>query len=299
MGISIWAQILQYLVTGVSIGCIYGMVAIGFNIIYNSTGIINFAQGEFVMLGGMVMITLTTGAGVPVFIAFFLTTLIVALIGGVFERLAINPVKDAGVLKLIIITIGGSIVMKGIAMFIWGKETYLLPHFSGETPISLGSATILPQTLWILGIMGVTVTLLTLFFRYTLLGKAMRACSANRVAALLVGVDVRRMVFFSFVLSAGIGAIAGIIIAPISMMDYNRGFMLALKGFSAAVLGGLGNSTGAVIAGFMIGILESLGAGLISSGYKDAIALLVLLIILYARPSGLFGSREELKLKSF
>ncbi len=298
MEITFWSQVIQYLVTGISIGCIYGMVAIGFNIIYNATGIINFAQGEFVMLGGMVMVSLTT-AEVPLVLGFFLTMLIVAGIGGLFERLAIFPMKNASVLTLIIITIGGSIVMKGIAMFIWGKESHTLPHFSGEEPISLIGAKLLPQHIWILGIMSLTVLLLTLFFRYTIIGKAMRACSANRIAATLVGIDVRKMVFLSFVLSAAIGAIAGIIITPIAFIDYDRGFMLALKGFSAAVLGGLGNSTGAVIAGFIIGIMESLGAGLISSGYKDAIALIVLLIILFVRPYGILGDKEAMKHQAF
>ncbi|MEW6234350.1 MAG: branched-chain amino acid ABC transporter permease [Candidatus Omnitrophota bacterium] len=293
-------QIIQYLVTGVSIGGIYAMVAIGFNIIYNATGIINFAQGEFVMLGGLVMVTLTNTLGLPMYIGFFLAAFLVAAIGGIFERLAINPMRNASVLTLIIVTIGGSIVLKGIAMFVWGKETFFLPHFSGEQPIRLpGGATILPQTLWILGVTFITVILLTAFFRYTLAGKAMRACADNRVSAALVGIDAGRMVFFSFVLSAGIGAVAGIIITPIALMDYDRGFGLALKGFAAAVLGGLGNSAGAVIAGFMIGILESLGAGLISSGYKDAIALFVLLLILFVRPSGILGSAETAKLKKF
>ncbi|MBZ0258184.1 branched-chain amino acid ABC transporter permease [bacterium] len=290
---------LQYLVTGLSIGGIYGMVAIGFNIIYNATGIINFAQGEFVMLGGMIMVTLTAALGLPTAAAFILTVIIVAIIGGLFERIAIYPLRNAGVLTMIIVTIGGSIVIKGAAMLIWGKESYILPHFSGEDAIVILGAAVLPQTLWILGIMFVTVAALTLFFRYTLVGKAMRACAANRTAALLSGIEASRMVCLSFVLSAAVGAIAGIIITPISLVDYNRGFMLALKGFSAAVLGGLGNSGGAVAAGFILGILESLGAGLISSAYKDAISLIVLLVILFVRPSGLFGNRDADRLKKF
>ncbi len=299
MEISFASQILQYLVTGLSIGGIYGMVAIGFNIIYNATGIINFAQGEFVMLGGMIMVTLTAAMGLPVAAAFILTVAIVALIGGLLERIAIYPLRNAGVLTMIIVTIGGSIVIKGAAMLIWGKESYILPHFSGETAINVFGAAVLPQTLWILSIMAVTVAILTLFFQYTLVGKAMRACAANRTAALLSGIEASRMVCLSFVLSAAVGAIAGIIITPISLVDYNRGFMLALKGFSAAVLGGLGNSGGAVAAGFILGILESLGAGLISSAYKDAISLVVLLVILFVRPSGLFGNREADRLKKF
>jgi len=293
------SQILQYIFTGINIGSIYGMVAIGFNIIYNTTGIINFAQGEFVMLGGMIMVSLHVAAGLPMVLAFFLTVAIVAAVGGLFERIAIFPLRKPSVLILIIITIAGSILMKGIAMFIWGKGSFMLPHFSGEKPIVVFGATLLPQTLWIIGIMAVVVTLLGLFFRYTLTGKAMRACAANRTAASLVGIDVRRMVFLSFALSAAIGAIAGIVITPIALVDYDRGAMLALKGFSVAVLGGLGNSAGAVVAGFIIGILESLGAGFISSGYKDAIALVVLLLVLIVRPSGLFGSVERARLKEF
>jgi len=299
MAIGWWSQVLQYLVTGVSIGSIYGMVAIGFNIIYNATGIINFAQGEFVMLGGMIMVSLAGTFGFPLAAAFPLTVLGVALIGGLFERIAIDPLKGSGVLTMIIATIAGSIVMKGIAMFIWGKDSYSLPHFSGENAIRFGGAAILPQTIWILGILFLTVALLTLFFRCTIVGKAMRACSANRTAAELVGIDVRKMICLAFVLSAAVGGIAGIIITPIALMDYNRGFLLALKGFSAAVLGGLGYSAGAVIAGLLIGILESLGAGLISSGYKDAVAMIVLLVILFVRPSGLLGNPEVGKLKPF
>jgi branched-chain amino acid transport system permease protein len=293
-----YSDFLQYLATGVSIGCVYAMVAIGFNIIYNATGIINFAQGEFVMLGGMVMVSLTESMHVPMVAAFFITMLIVALIGGLFERIAIYPMKNASVLTLIIITIGGSIVIKGIAMFIWGKESYTLPHFSSEEAIDLLGAKILPQQIWILSILLITVLLLTLFFRYTLFGKAIRACSSNRVAAMLVGIDVRWMVCFAFVLSAAIGAVAGMIITPIALVDYNRGFMLALKGFSAAVLGGLGNSVGAVLAGFMIGIMESMGAGYVYSEYKDAIALLVLLVILFVRPGGILGNATANRLKS-
>lgn len=299
MEIPFWSQLLQYLVTGISIGSIYGMVAIGFNIIYNATGIINFAQGEFVMLGGMVIATLVSTFGVPLPLAFVLTTAIVACIGGIFERLAIYPLRNASVLTLIIITIGGSIVIKGAAMLVWGKEAYHLPHFSGEDPISFGGASILPQTLWILGTLLATVVLLTLFFRYTLVGKAMRACSSNRMAALLVGIEVKRMVFFSFVLSAAIGAMAGIVITPIALAEYDKGAMLGLKGFSAAVMGGLGNSAGAVIAGLLLGILESMGAGFISSSYKDAVALVALLIILFVRPSGILGNKEAGRLQSF
>ena len=296
---SLGDQLLQYLFTGITIGAIYGMVALGFNIIYSATGIINLAQGEFVMLGGMMMVYLTAIIKLPMVVSFFLSILVVTMIGAAFERAAIHPLKSPSVLTLIIITVAASILFKGGAMFTWGKHTFSLPPFSGEKPISVLGATILPQTLWILGIMGATVALLIFFFGFTLTGKAMRACAANRTAASLVGINVRTMVLLSFALSAGIGATAGIIITPIALMNYDRGTMLAVKGFSVAVLGGLGSNVGAVVAGFIIGIMESLGAGFISSGYKDAIALVVLLLVLFIRPSGLLGSRERAEFKKF
>jgi branched-chain amino acid transport system permease protein len=296
---SLFSQIIQFLLTGITIGTIYGMVGLGFNIIYNATGIINFAQGEFVMLGGMFMIWFTMMLKIPMIAGFFLAVAAVTIIGGIFERLAIYPLKKPSVLILIMITLAGSIILKGSAMLFWGKETYTLPHFSGEDPFFLFGATILPQTLWVLAIMGVVVIILAIFFNFTMLGKAMRACAVNPTAASLVGISVKKMVLLSFALSAALGAIAGIIITPIALMEYDRGAILALKGFAAAVLGGLGNGAGAVVAGLLIGILESLSAGLISSGYKDAIALFVLLLVLFVKPSGLFGVSEASKLKEF
>lgn len=292
------SAILQFIFSGITIGSIYAMVALGFNIIYSATDIINFAQGEFVMLGGMIMVSLVKVLNLPMWLAFPIAVLSVTLIGALFERLCIHPLKKPTVLTLIIITIAGSILMKGGAMFAWGKEILSLPHFSSEKPILFFGATILPQVLWILGIITVAVALLALFFRITITGKAMRACAANRRAASLVGINVKRIVLFAFALSAMLGAIAGIVITPISLMSYDRGAMLALKGFGAAVLGGLGNPVGAVAAGFLIGVLESLSAGLISSHYKDAIALIVLLAVLFMKPSGLFGSGEA-RLKKF
>lgn len=293
------SQILQYVISGISVGSIYALVALGFNIIYNTTGIINFAQGEFVMLGGMIAASLVGIFSIPLPVAFLLAVLIVTAVGALFERLAIQPLKNPSVIVLIIITIAGSILLKGIAMFIWGKQTYFLRSFSGDSPIRIFGATILPQTLWILGITAVVVVLLNLFFNFSLLGKAMRAVSSNRMAASLVGINVRKMVLFSFALSAAIGAIGGVIVAPIALMDYERGTMLALKGFAAAVLGGIGNFHGAVVAGLLLGVLEALGSGLISSHYKDALALMILLLVLFLKPSGIFGSAQVSKLKEF
>ncbi len=286
------SQILQYVFTGITVGSIYALLALGFNIIYTATDIINFAQGEFVMFGGLIVVSLVQ-AGIPLLPAFILTVILVTLIGVLLELVAIRRLEGAPVMTMIIITIGASIFFKGVAMFGWGKDTFALRPFSGDEPIRVLGAVIIPQTLWVIGITLAVVVCLGAFFSYTITGKAMRACAINRRAAGLMGIPVRRMVLLSFALSAALGGVGGVIITPISMMDYGRGTLLVVKGFAAAVLGGLGSSIGAVAAGFIIGLLESLGAGLISSGYKDAIALTVLIIVLVLRPQGLFGRKES------
>jgi branched-chain amino acid transport system permease protein len=190
---------------------------------------------------------------------------------------------------MIIITIGASIFLRGAALLIWGKDFHALPPFTGEEPLHVGAATVLPQSLWVMGVTAVLVLLVRYFFTRTELGKAVLACSCNKTAAQLVGINVRLMLLMAFSLSALLGGTAGLLIAPITFMSYDAGIMLALKGFSAAILGGMGNSMGAVAGGLLLGVLESLGAGFISSGYKDAIAFVIILMVLFFKPSGLFG----------
>ncbi len=292
-------QLFQYLITGITVGSIYAMVAVGFNIIYNVTEIINFAQGEFVMLGGLVMVMVHVGLGLPLIAAFPATITIVTLVGMLLDRLAISPIRRPTVLTLIIATIAASILLKGAAMFIWGKDPYDLPAFSGRNPINFLGAVIQPQYFWVIGFLILVVIVLTLFFEKTILGKAMSACADNADAASLVGINVKQMILLSFALSAAIGAVAGIVVTPISLMEYDRGTMLAVKGFGAAVLGGLGSFPGAIIGGLILGAIESLGAGLISSGYKDAFALIVLMLVLFYKPSGIFGDIEVSRVKRF
>ena len=294
-----YTVLLQYIITGLTIGSVYAMVAVGFNIIYNVTDVINFAQGEFVMLGGLIMVFLQMSAGLHPVIAFALTIIIVTAIGVLMDRLAIRPIKKPTVLTLIIATIACSMLIKGTAMYLWGKDPYDLPAFSGREPILLMGAAIQPQSLWILGFLAVTVLFLTFFFERSIVGKAMKACAANPDAASLTGINVQFMIMLSFGLSAAIGALAGIGITPIALMEYDRGAMLAVKGFAALILGGLGSFPGAVVGGLMLGLIESFGAGYLSSGYKDAFALIVLFILLLVRPSGLLGDKAVLKIKKF
>ncbi|MBK8753897.1 MAG: branched-chain amino acid ABC transporter permease [Candidatus Competibacteraceae bacterium] len=283
-------QLFQFLVTGITVGSLYALVGLGFAIIYNASDVVNFAQDEFVMLGAMTAIALLS-AGLPLPLAAIVATLLTVLVGLLLERFAIEPTVGAPVVTTIIITIGAAIFLRGIALLLWGKDFHPMPAFSGDRPIHLGGATLLPQSLWVMGVTLLLVVLVRLFFNRTLLGKALLACSFNRAAAQLVGINVRVMLRLAYGLSAGLGALAGILIAPITFSSYEAGIMLGLKGFSAAIVGGIGNPMGAVAGGLLLGVLEALGAGFISSGYKDAIAFLFVLMVLFFEPTGLFGHK--------
>ncbi len=284
-----WDQILQFVLTGITLGSTYALVALGFAIIYNASDVVNLAQGEFVMLGAMSAIALTAGEGVPLVPAILVAVLVTMVVGLMLQRFAIAPARGITVVGTIIITIGASIFLRGLALLLWGKDIHALPHFSGDSPIRLGNVTLLPQNLWVMGGTAVLVLAVHLFFNRTLLGKAILACSCNKAAAQLVGIDVGRMLLVAYGLSALLGAMAGVLVTPITFTSYDAGIMLGLKGFSAAVLGGMGNPMGAVAGGLVLGLVESLAAGLISSGYKDAIAFVILLLVLFLRPSVLFG----------
>ncbi len=285
-------QLFQYVLSGLSNGAIYALIGFGFAIIYNSTGIINFAQGEFVMLGGMLTVFFLAVFKLPLAAGIILAIIISTIVGVSFERLAIRPLKNASPLSLIIITIGASIFMRGAAMLIWGKDTYALPAFSGNNPLYIAGATILPQHLWILGVTVLIIIGSRIFFNYSIAGKAMRACSYNPLAAGLVGINVKNMVMLSFAISSAIGSMAGIIIAPLTLTSYDVGIMLGLKGFCAVIIGGMSSGLGTLMGGLLLGLLESLGAGFISASYKDAIAFIILLLILFIRPEGLFSKKE-------
>jgi branched-chain amino acid transport system permease protein len=280
----------QTLLSGLTVGAIYALVALGFAIIYNASHVINFAQGEFVMIGGMATASFFD-AGLPLPLAAALAIGAAVCVGLALEKLAIGPAREAPVVTLIIITIGASILLRGLATLVWDKKIHRVPAFSGETPIVIGNATLLPQVLWVLGMSAVAVALLTWFFRRTLTGKAILAVSHNRLAARLMGISVRRMLAVSFALSAALGALAGVLIAPIAFTSWDAGVMLGLKGFAAAILGGLGSSAGAVVGGLALGLLEALGAGYLSSAYKDVFAFLIIIAALVFLPNGLLGRR--------
>src|SRR5512143_2679686 len=289
----------QYIVAGITYGTIYAIVAIGFNIIYNSTGIINFAQGEFVMLGGMTSVTFHNFLPLP--IAITAAVVVTTIVGALIEVLFIRWLYKPSVLRMIIITIGISILIRETALHIWGEGVRALPYFSGTSvsALNIGGVFVSPQVLWVVGIGAIVVAFLNVFFNYTILGRQMRACSANRDAARLCGINAKNVVTFSFMLSAAIGALGGSIVSPITYIQYHSGTPLAIKGFTVAILGGLGNSTAAVGAAMILAVLESFSIAVLPAAYKDVIAIVILLGILFIRPSGIFGSTKAARLKEF
>ncbi|MDE2575792.1 MAG: branched-chain amino acid ABC transporter permease [Rhodospirillales bacterium] len=284
------SEFVQFMFSGVTSGAIYALAALGFALIYNASNVINFAQGEFIMLGGMAA-AFFNAHGVPLMLAVPLAIAVTAIAGLLVEKLAIEPAKNADVTTLIIITIGVSLVMRGLAQIFLGKNTRPLPSFSGDAPFSALGATILPQSLWILATTLATVAALAWYFGRTRAGKAMLATSYNRLAAQLVGVNTRAVLLASFGLAAALGALGGVLVAPITGASYDSGIMLGMKGFVAATLGGLGSGMGAVAGGLLLGIVEAMTAGYLSSSYKDALPFVLILLVLFFLPNGLFGAK--------
>ena len=284
------SEFLQFLFSGLTVGAAYALAALGFTLIYNASNVINFAQGEFIMLGGMLAFFFMQ-SGVPLPLAIALAIAVPAVVGVLLEKLAIEPARDAEVVTLIIITIGASLLIRGLIQILMGKGTHSYSAFSGNEPIHIGGATLLPQSLWVLGITALVVIALWYFFSRTLAGKAILATSCNPLAAKLVGINTQWVLLISFALSAALGAIGGVLLTPITMTSYDVGIMLGLKGFVAAVVGGLGNPWGGVLGGLLVGIIEAMAAGYISSAYKDAIPFILILFILFFMPRGIFGAQ--------
>lgn len=355
--------LIQLFFSGLTYGSIYAVVAIGFNIIYNATGIINFSQGEFVMLGGMFAYTLSSL--LPLWAAILIAIVLTAMIGSLLELVFVRALNEIGILKLsilavffvllicslwlvhpgktlvpfltvagvataavlliinllwhrvpsfrkmfikkekpdvlrmIIVTIGISIILREIALKVWGEQVKTLPFFTGNetSSIALFGAHFSPQVLWVLGITGLIVLVLSLFFKYSLTGQAMRSCADNTEGASLCGINPQIIVNMSFTLSAGIGALAGCIIAPLTQIQYSMGSELAIKGFTVAIFGSLGNSMGALSAGLILGLLEAFAILVFPEAYKNIITIGILLLVLFIRPSGLFSAKKSRKIR--
>lgn len=285
------ADFVQFIASGLTIGAVYALVALGFTLIYNASEVVNFAQGEFVMLGGMFTVFLTL-AGVPLTVAIALAIVATTIVGLVVHGTVIEPARGANAVTLIIMTIGVSLVIRGAAPIFFDKQFHRLVAFSGEVPVSVLGAAVQPQAFWVIGGTAVIVLALQIFLRHTLFGKAVLATATDRMAAKLCGINTSVVVGFSFAMSAAIGAIAGVLVTPITLTSYDVGVALSLKGFGAVVLGGLGHPIGAVAGGFVLGLLESLSAGYLSSTYKDAPAYIITILVLILMPGGLAGVRH-------
>lgn len=284
---------LQFLIAGLKNGAIYSLVALGFTIVFAATGAINFAQGEFFMLGGMLGWWFVE-LGLPLPLAVICAILATAAIAALLEFVAVRPIGNGDPLRIIMVTIGASVLLRQFAMHAFGPDERALPSFTPGPSIKVFGAAIETQTIWIWGTTLVLVFALTLMYRRTSLGRAMRATAIQGDAARLVGVDTRRMVTVAFALAGALGAIAGIAVAPLTQTGFDVGASMGVKGFAAAILGGLGNPIAAVGGGVVLGLAESLAAGYVSHVYKDAVALVLLLAVLFVRPQGLFGgSRKE------
>ncbi len=277
----------QSLISGLTQGCIYALIGLGFTIVFSVTGVINFAQGEFVMLGGMLSYFLGKSAGLSVLPALLVSVIIATAIGAVLYLMAIRPARRASDVTLIIITIGASIFITGIASQLWGPDPVAPPYFTGDGSLSVLGASVHYQALWIIGTTLVVSVLLHLFFSRTMIGKALKASAMNRTAAGLVGVNTKTMSLIAFALAAALGGLGGVVIAPLNLTSYSVGSMLGLKGFVAASIGGFRSHAVTILGGIALGVVESvtvaLSWGPFTSAYKEAIALVVLLLILLAR----------------
>ena len=284
-------ELAQSLVNGVGIGLVYGLIAIGFCVIYNASGIVNFAQGVFVMLGGMFTHALLTRLGLPIAIAALISIVLVALVGMLVQILIISPMwkRNAPLFAIILATLAVQLLIEQIVILTMGDQPRTYPEFSLGGPLMLGPIAIDYQLFWILGCGALMVILLTLFFNKTRAGRALRACSQNREAAALLGIPVGAMLMLSFALSAALGAAAGILITPTQYTAYSVDGPFGINGFIAAIIGGFGSAPAALVGGVLLGVVQSGAIVVFGAGYKNVVALTILLIVLLFFPRGLFG----------
>jgi branched-chain amino acid transport system permease protein len=283
------SDFLQFSFAGLTIGAAYALVAVGFSIVYRGTGAINFMQGEYVMVAGVLAGLIHELFGPPLLLTVAVTLAASLLAGLLTELIGVRIVGARTADAITIVTIGLAVVLKAGTMIATGKRTFALPAFSGSEPIRVGAAALLPQTIWNVALVGLAAVLFTLFFRGTRRGVMLRAAADDRDAARMMGVSLRETTGWTFALAALLGGVAGVSLTPVTLMSFESGTLLGLKGFAAAMLGGIGSMPGSLVGGLLLGLAESLTAGYVSSQYTDVVAFAVLLLVLFARPTGLFG----------
>lgn len=288
--------ITQLILSGISIGCIYGIVALGFVLIYKATEVINFAQGELMLLGAFLAYSFITFAHLPYWAAFLLTILVMGLMGVILERVVLRSLVGEPVFSIVMLTIGLGIFIRSFVSMIpaWGTDSYAFVSPFSNQFIRFGGFVMSWEHLAIIGMTVFLILILIAFFRLTKVGVAMRATSQNQLAAVYMGISVTRVFSQTWTIAAAIGGIAGILLAPVTFVHMNMGF-IGLKAFPAAVLGGFGSVPGALVGGLIIGVIESLSGVYLPEGWKDVMAYIILILILAVRPEGLFGIQEKKK----
>jgi branched-chain amino acid transport system permease protein len=281
---------LQLLVSGISLGAIFSLVALGFVTIYRTSKVVNMAQGSFVMLGTMFAYSFLNELGWPFWLSAIVSIVGVIVIGVLIFQVILKPMLKAPPAAMILLTIAISVLIENLALLKWGGYGLGIPPFTGEESIKLGGVFVPPQVVWVVGITAAVLVALYLLNNHTLLGKRMTATATRPSAASLCGISTTFMIIVAFAISAGIGAVGGVSMGSVIPIAFTTGGLIGLNGFVAAILGGWGSSTGAVVGGFTLGILESLSTGIVPAGYKDAVAFVLLIIVVYFRPSGLLGT---------
>jgi branched-chain amino acid transport system permease protein len=281
-------------VSGLATGCVYALIALGFVLIFKATDVVNFAQGEFVMASGFISYTLLIRLGLPYWLVLFMTIALSGVMGVILERVVVRPIMDAPIFSIVIATIGASTVMRSSAGIVYGYDVLPLPTIFSKDPIHVG---VLNFTVMDLGVIGSSVGImlaLYLFFKFTKTGTAMRATAQSQTAARLMGVSVKRIFSLTWAISAGVGGVAGVLIAPIIYLDPNLG-LIGVKAFAGAILGGFGSIPGAIVGGMLLGILENLSGYFFNAGIKQVSTYILLIVVLVVRPSGLFGAAQVRK----
>jgi branched-chain amino acid transport system permease protein len=280
---------IQLLVTGITVGSIYSLIALGYVTIYRTSRIVNMAQGAFVMLGAFFTYSFLSEIGLTYWLSAILGIAVVVIVSLLCYLLVLRPLVKISLVSIILATMALSILFENLSLLRWGGYGKSVPAFTGDKALFLGKVAVFPQSLWVIGLMILVLIALYLLTNRTRVGKQMTATANDPEAASLSGVNTGRMIILAFAISAAIGALGGIAITPINSTSYLSGGIYALSGFVAAILGGWGSSSGAVVGGLALGVIQSVATGFLPAGYQDAIAYLILILVLYFRPSGLLG----------
>jgi branched-chain amino acid transport system permease protein len=281
--------VLQLVLNGLAVGCIYGLVALGFVLIYKATELVNFAQGDFMMLGAFSCYMFVVWYGLGYWVAFALAIAIVGLFGAALDATVLRRVLGQPQFAVVMLTIGLGAIFRSFASITWGSEIYTLPTPFSAKASRVGGVSVSHEYVSIIVGTVLLCAVLYAFFTHTRVGVAMQAASQNQLAAYYMGIPVKRMFSLIWAISAGVAAIAGVLLAPVSLIDINLGF-IGLKAFAAAVLGGFGSIPGALVGGITIGLIELLSGAYLPHGFKDVAAYVVLLLVLAIRPQGIFGT---------